>query len=172
MDASDNAGVEQMIGLLEAAQIASVLGNATNIVDKLYNRFFEARGQPPPSEALTEHSAKIVDHPQQKAIVSAYKGNEVQRVTYEQLAHRLETSDFRFVKTKEQYLDNLMALYDGIHPQIAVSSADEAARLRLRESQILTDMSSELGDILRFLEEQCKIDLDDHYHVFRHLTGR
>ena len=63
-----------------------------------------------------------------------------------------------------------MALYDGIHPQIAASSADEAARLRLRESQILKDMSKELGDILRFLEKQCKVDLDDHYREFRHLT--
>jgi hypothetical protein len=160
-----------MIGLLEVAQIATVLGNATNIVDKLYGRFFEASGRPPPG-ALTEHSAKIVDQPQQKAIVSAYKGNEVQRITYEQLAQRLEASDVRFVKTKEQYLDNLMALYDGIHPQIAVSSADEAARLKLKESQILRDMSGELGDILRFLEEQCKIDLDDHYRAFRHLTGK
>jgi hypothetical protein len=89
--------------LAEIAAVAGILGNATNIIDKIFSRFFERKtGQAPPQGHLPENSSIIVNKPGEEALVITSHGNEQQKVTYDQLAQKLSAADLQYIKTRER----------------------------------------------------------------------
>ena len=106
--------------LVEVAAVAGILGNATNIIDKIYNRFIEMKTGAPPREGLKpEHSVLIKDDPNRSALILSRDGNEVGKVTYEELGQRLNVSDMRYIRTRENVMNQLYEQWEAAYPTLA-----------------------------------------------------
>jgi hypothetical protein len=162
---------KQMIDLLTATQIAGILGNATNIVDKIYDRFFKIKsGKEPDSYLRPEHSAIIRDEPSQGALVSKMNGQEFQTLKYEELATKLEKSDFSYIKAREQAMEQHKAIWESVYPTLPLESGVHKAQIELQLKQHTDALGKELAAILDFLRDRCGVILDDHYSAFHDLA--
>jgi len=161
--------------IAEIAAVAGILGNAANIIDKIYGRFFERKeGKPPPAGLSpdAEYSTVIRDAPGQKALVSKNKQGQVDKVTYEELAQRLTPEDMRFIKTHEKTMTSYYEQWEAAYPTLALED-DPIRRKRLEQrlDQVLDALAKELAAILGFIEK-AGLQLDDHYYAFRSLAGQ
>jgi hypothetical protein len=159
-----------MIDLLAAAQIATIVGNAVTSVDKVYSQvtsILEKRkgAVPPPS-------AKIENAPNQEAVVASSNGHVIQKITYKELAAKLSTEDLGYIASREQSLRNYQRQWEAIHPQLALASIEERARLELKLENMAKDMSADLSAIVDFLEKQIGVQLDDHYLAVREIAKK
>lgn len=162
-----------MIPLAEAAAIASILGNATNIIDKIYDRFFKRKtGNPPPEGLKPEHSAVIKNDPSQSALVLTLQGAQCDKVTYDELGQRLSHQDMRYIQTRERVMKQLYEQWEAAYPTLA-TEIDPIRKKQLdqRLDEITDDLGKELDRILEFVTNS-GLTLDDHYMMFRDLARR
>jgi hypothetical protein len=159
-----------MIDLLAASQIASIAGNAVSIIDKMYTQFVafakkEGDVEPHPP------SICIQDAPLSDALeTKKTDGKVLQRITYTELAAKLDPSDLTYIRAREKSLRNYQAQWEAIYPDLSASSSDERARLNIKLKNIAQDMSSDLSAILGFLEKRLGVFLDDHYLAVRDIA--
>jgi hypothetical protein len=147
-----------MIDFVSASQIASILGNATNIVDKIYDRFFKVKsGKEPPPGLQPQHSAIIRDDPQRNALVSQTRGQEVQTVKYEELATKLQPSDLSYIRAREQAMEQHMAIWERVYPTIPLEMDQiRTVQLELQLKQHTDSLGKELAAILDFLATEVR----------------
>lgn len=159
--------------LLEAAQVATVLGHATGIIDKIYSRFFEVKtGSPPSSGLLPEHAAIIRNDPDQEAIVSLWQGNDVARVTYSELGQRLSAADIRYIQAREKIMSQLYDQWEAAELALVTETDPiRAVKVKQQSAGVTDDLGKQLSSVLGFLEKM-GLSLDDHYHVFRDLANK
>jgi hypothetical protein len=97
------------------AAIATVLGNATTIIDRVYGRFFKEQRKTLSSQPV-EYSLLISNDSTAERFMSTRKGYALQVGTYEELGKRPEPTDVRFIRIREQKIDNLFSLCEQIDP--------------------------------------------------------
>jgi|SRR5271165_4102428 len=163
-----------MISLSEAASVATILSNATGIVDKIYGRFFEMKkGSAPPHEFDPARSAVVENDPASSALVLSRQGAEYSKVTYAELQQRLAPGDLRYIKVREQTMDLLFQQWEGAYPTLALESDPiRKVQLQQRLKQLTDDLGRELSNVLDFIQNKAQLSLDDHYLAFRDLAGQ
>lgn len=165
--------MERLVMLAEAAAAASVLGNAANIADKIYSRFFEKKtGAEPPDQLKPEHSTVIKNDETQSALVVSQSGRECARVTYDELAERLSTQEMKYIKTRESVMTGLYKQWEFAYPTLA-TEMDPIRKVQLtqRLDEVRTALGKEVGNVLSFITKAGLL-LDDHYRVFQDLATR
>jgi hypothetical protein len=160
--------------LAEIAAAASILGNATNIIDKIFSRFFEGKTGTSPSEGLKpEHSAVIVNDPAQRALVLSQGGLERARVTYSELGERLSSEEIRYINTRESVMNQLYEQWDAGYRTLA-TEMDPIRKTQLKQrldDLAKNELGKEVNSVLGFINK-AGLELDDHYKVFQHLAAR
>jgi hypothetical protein len=163
-----------MITLSEAASVATILSNATGIVDKIYGRFFEMKkGSSPPHALDPAQSPVFENNPASGALVLNIHGAEISKVTYAELSQRLAPNDLRYIKAREEVMDLLFQQWEGAYPTLALESDPiRKVQLQQRLQHVTDDLGRELGSVLDFIQNKARFSLDDHYLAFRDLAGQ
>lgn len=165
--------LERLVMLAEAAAVASVLGNAVNIIDKIYSRFFERKtGMEPPDELKPEHSAVIKNSETESALVLSKGGRELSKVTFDELAERLSNNDMEYIKTREVVMSRLYEQWEAAYPTL-VTEMDPIRKTQLKQriDELTDQLGKELDSILTFVAK-AGLSLDAHYRRFQDLAKR
>jgi hypothetical protein len=159
--------------LAEVAAVAGILGNAANIIDKIYGRFFERKtGKPPPAGLEPEHSGLIRNDPAQGALVVTHRGTEWARVTYDELGQRLSSQDMRHIKTREKVMNQLYEQWEATYPTLATEmNPIRKKQLEQQLDEVTDSLGKELDKVLGFITKS-GLMLDDHYQVFHDIAAK
>jgi hypothetical protein len=158
--------------LAEIGVVAGILGNGTNIIDKIYTRFFEMKtGQTAAHGVTTNFSEVIRNDPAQGALVRESHGRIVQKVTYDELAQRLKQGDRRYIQTREKVMMLLYDQWEAAYPELATETNPiRKKQLRQQLDGVTGDLAKELDAVLDFIAKS-GLHLDDHYMHFRHVAS-
>ncbi|WP_431683692.1 hypothetical protein [Kitasatospora sp. KL5] len=152
------------IATIEAAISAATA--AIGLIDKFGDqvvRFITKRPEPavPPEYRMQIEEAD-------GALVSRSHGQEVQRITVDDLKHLPEPL-VRHVSVLEGAMERHYKIWAAVYPQLATMDGVQKAKVELQLQEVIRDMRTDLDGILAFLES-CGLQLDDHYQHIRYLV--
>jgi hypothetical protein len=143
------------MSLAEIAAVAAILGNGTNIVDKIYTRFFERKtGTPVPADHLPENSLVISNDPAQCALVVTKGGRELSKVTYDQLEKRLSAADFEYITFREGIMKQLYEQWKAGYAELPTEMDPiRKKQLEQRIDGVTNNLGRELDIVLGFISK-------------------
>ena len=135
-----------MIDVALVATIIGILSNSVGLVDKVTDTYLKFRGKQSPVDK--EHRAKIVAGGDGKSLVRLKHGQEVQRVTYEELTNKLSESDLSYVRALESSMNTHKDIWESAYPSLA-SEVNPVAKAKIQKQldAVLTDMEDDLKPV-------------------------
>jgi hypothetical protein len=156
---------------MELAAITAAIGAASagiDLIDKIYaqvRRVIDGRPEPP----VPERHAQKIERRGDEIVATGY--GPVQTITGADLA-RLPPSQLRLIRTYEQSMENHVAIWEAVYPQLALETNPVTkAQVELRLKGIIREMGRDLTGIIDFLQLS-GLTLDDHYLEIRALVAR
>jgi hypothetical protein len=157
------------IGVITA--IISAASSAVDLVDKVSRQFEKFLTGKPDPLLSKEYSYQISETPDHKNLVTTYRGQERQRVTYAELAAKLSDADLNHIKTLETSMENYYQQWAAVYPTLS-TEVNPLTKVKLEQQLkylIANGMARDLQSIIDFIE-RCGLTLDDHYRRIRQLA--
>lgn len=153
-----------MVDLATITAAISAAASGVGLIDKIADQIDRFMTKTPEPAVPNEHRLKI--EKEGDAIVSKYDGQELKRITAQDL-QKLSEATLRHIKVFEQSMENHYSIWAAAYPQLALA-VDPIAKAKTEQQLrgIVAGMKGDLEGILRFLEDS-GLHLDDHYMHIR-----
>jgi hypothetical protein len=153
-----------------AIETIAAVSSAIHLVDGM-SREFEQFSTNAPPQIPKEYGYQISGTANHESLVTTIQGQELQRVTYNELATKLTSEDLDHIRTLETSMNNYYQQWKGLYPTLALETDPKAKDQKERQidSLIVSGMGRDLGRIISFIE-RCGLSLDDHYVRVRDLA--
>jgi hypothetical protein len=151
--------------LTEAKIAIDAVAGAIALFDKLYPKIvgiIQNREPTPPSLKIESEG---------ETLVAVSNGQELRRVTYQDLMKALPPGGVSHIKMFEDSMENYKAQIEIIYPQLALLPPVQKAQTQVQLQQMTIDIKGDLLGILDFIRS-LGFDLDDHYGVAWSIVNR
>lgn len=157
-----------MLDIATISTIVTTASSAVGLIDKIVDSYLMFRGK---QSAPKEHRAKIEADAAGEGFIRREHGEEVQRVSYQEMTARLDDSDLSYIQALEKSMNTHKAVWESAYPSLA-SEVNPVAKAKIQQQldQVAQEMEKDLIKILTFVEKT-GLYLDDHYMSVRDIAA-